>query len=744
LNGLKATLYRSIIIPGSVTKKDNKSIVNSIYDLNLKTNQYVFNPYEEKSVFLQIPIPENNISMKNTSLFIVQYYITLSLNIGMFSKNISLNLPISICHPHMYNCINNPVSLSQDSSTNVNDFVSTETLSHKKTFLNNLRSLSRKASVLRNKALLTKLCITSSSDDYEQDCNNPTSNSYTSYDETNNSGSYLQNESMNSDDMDEDTTGSEVTATENAYNSDIDKFSKYFSNKKVFRSLSADNNNGNNSNSNNNNYNNTNNTNNSYNDNSNMGNSSTTKINSSLSYSNSYNYGNNYRSFSFDNSSVKSKDSANQTIRNNSSSDMRNSNSNIYKNMSSSPVHVKPRVSSSNLKKVSSIEGANEDDDNVLDYSDTMSTHDFENNTSFLRTLSSPYMQPNENNYINYQPSRILNSSKSNISLTNSYSSGHDNVNETFNSSLYNDNSDIDSSRVTKKLVISSSYTGRSLEKNNSFHSNHSSYSHRKPEPENSSVSSMNSPYTRYHNKSIDSKGSDGNGNHHSLHQNKSSPLYESSTHNASFQRNYYNNEVNMNNFNFTQNCGNSSGNANGNHNNGNNSNSLSYQSPRSIPSSSPTTPPFSKKHLNNGNLNYSQSHSFGSISPMTPTLKHNFSTNSLKSTYSVDGFLNSHKHRKNTQVNPNTSCMTLFNTSSNNYNYEYGYNNMKHSTSSPVAIQNKSVNDKQSTYGIQNNNYKSSSYSTPPPVNPSSPYSVPSLSNYINQFQRRPSLKYY
>jgi len=315
--------------------------------------------------------------------------------------------------------------------------VSTD-IAPKKTFLNNLRSLSRKASLLKNKALLSKLCIADNDDyktdfpkyrgssrlsevnfpsnyetikrqndmhmknrnnsssvedrtyyytsntnenDYtnsysidtasdmnaintmninynknnnnvsntnesyysnynametEPDINNPSSTSYTSYDETNTSNSYLQNDSrynQSKDDMDEDTSESEVTEAENAYNSDIDKFSKYFSNKKVFRSLSADNNRSSN------------------NDNSNDANAS--KVNNTLSYSKSNNYGHDYKSSVFDSSSIKSKDS-NQSLKNST---------NTYRNLSQSAIHLKPKMSSSTLKKVTSIEGINEEDE---------------------------------------------------------------------------------------------------------------------------------------------------------------------------------------------------------------------------------------------------------------------------------------------------------------------------------------------------------------------------------------------
>jgi len=367
IHGLKANLYRSIIIPESVTKKDNKYIINSISDINFKSNDYVFNSNEEKSVFIQIPIPENNISIMNASLFSIQYYITLSLNQRMFSKNISVNLSISICHSKLCNYINSP-NMKSDTNKNINSTVSLNVLAPKKTFLNNLRSLSRKASVLKSKALLSKICIYDG-DDYVKDqpkrrsssrlteinfpsnydaikrqnniyfknknnledvdsfydCDkkednynfsnsysmepsteyntisnmnidlngkeynsslydsstnyytnydnkmetelnrNLTNNSYIDYDNTNNSNSYIQNEKINvytrqsnenenlnetenncenintnenendySNNMniDEDISDSEVTETENAYNSDIDKFSKYFSNKK--------------------------------------------------------------------------------------------------------------------------------------------------------------------------------------------------------------------------------------------------------------------------------------------------------------------------------------------------------------------------------------------------------------------------------------------------------------------------------------------------------------------------------
>ena len=55
---------------------------------------------------------------------------------------------------------------------------------------------------------------------------------------------------------------------------------------------------------------------------------------------------------------------------------------------------------------------------------------------------------------------------------------------------------------------------------------------------------------------------------------------------------------------------------------------------------------------------------------------------------------------------------------------------------SSPI---DKSKSDKSNNGG----HYQSSSYSTPPAINPSSPYTIPTLENYITQFQRRPSLKY-
>jgi len=826
LHGLKANLYRSIIIPGTVTKKDNKSITKSISDINLKSNQYVFNPYEEKSVFIQIPIPDNNISMKNTSLFIVQYYITLSLNSGMFSKNISINLPISICHSQLYNCINNSMVMIPEYNKKEYSIMSTD-IAPKKTFLNNLRSLSRKASLLKNKALLSKLCI-SDNDDYktdfpkyrgssrlsevnfpsnyetikrqndmhmknrnnsssvedrtyyytsntnendytssysidttsdmnaintmninynknnnnisntsegyysnynametEPDNNNPSSNSYTSYDDTNTSNSYLQNDSrynQSKDDMDEDTSESEVTEAENAYNSDIDKFSKYFSNKKVFRSLSADNNR-------------------SYsNDNSNDANAS--KVNNTLSYSKSNNYGHDYRSPAYDTSSIKSKDS-NQSLKNSA---------NTYRNLSQSAIHLKPKMSSSTLKKVTSIEGINEEDEENAGFSKAPNTTlDYENNTTFFRNISSPYMQPNENSYHIMQSSRVLNTSRSNLSLSNndySYSTSYDNIN------IYNEPSEMENTVIsTKNSILSSNYNSRTVNRNNSFQSN-TSFSHRKAE-DNSSISSVGS-CTRYHNKSFENRGNEA---HPVPHHNKSSPLH-TVNHSTSFNKSYYN-EVNMNNINFNQislnnsnnnvinnnnnnNINYNSNNYNSNNDDINNNSSFSYQSPRSLPSSSPSTPPFTKKHFNNnGNTghSYSFSQNFDPNSPLTPTIKHNFS---LKSSLSVDGFLNNHRHsNNNNNHNPNTSLTTFYNGSPNNNKYGITSSYLKQSqlqspmNTSPI---DKSKNDKQSN---GSSHYQSPSYSTPPAINPSSPYTIPTLENYINQFQRRPSLKY-
>ncbi|KAG4102581.1 hypothetical protein H8356DRAFT_1031898 [Neocallimastix lanati (nom. inval.)] len=733
IHGLKANLYRSVIIPGTVTKKDNKSIINSISEINLKSNEYVFNSNEEKSVFIHIPIPENNISMKNTSLFIVQYYITLSLNQGMFSKNVSVNLPISICHSKLYNSINNPI---KKSNTNKNMFLTVpkHALAPKKTFLNNLRSLSRKASLLKNKALLSKLCI-SDSDDYSKDYskrkgssrlsevsfpsnydrikrqndmhlknvnnnlekvdsyydrnrnNNDYSNSYsldttttefntisnmnigiseterdTSYeDSNNNSNSYIQNESINiynrdGDDMDldENISDSEVTGTENTYSSDIDKFSKYFSNNKVFRSLSIDNRSSNNrdNNNNNNNNNNINRCNKNGNKSDNKGNFNVynnSKMNNSITYSNSYNYGKNYRSKTFDTSSIKSKESSKST-QNMSFGEIRSSN--IYRNnkLNNKNIPIKPKISSSNLKKVTSIESMNDDDD-ADELADHLSniTHD----TTFLRNLSYPYAQPNESSY---NKSFQSTSSKMISSLSKNYSfnSSHDKINETFDA-IFNESAEIGEPIKNQNSILSSIYSNKTLNRNNSFHSN-SSFSNRKRELESSSISSLNSQFARYNN-----------------------------------------NTDNINNI--------------------------------SLPASS--SPSFSKIHIN-GNIN----HSYNSSSPMTPTIKHNFSNKSMKSAHSVDGYL---YKNNNHQLNANKNLYRSNTVNNNNSSF------MKQMNSSPSAVIPIKSKSKIENYGFDNQNYyRSSSYSTPPLLNPSSPYTIPTLSNYINQFQRRPSLKYH
>jgi len=828
IHGLKANLYRSVIIPGTVTKKDNKSIINSISEINLKSNEYVFNSNEEKSVFIHIPIPENNISMKNTSLFIVQYYITLSLNQGIFSKNVSVNLPISICHSKLYNSINNPI---KKSNTNKNMFLTVpkHALAPKKTFLNNLRSLSRKASLLKNKALLSKLCI-SDSDDYSKDYskrkgssrlsevsfpsnydrikrqndmhlknvnnnlekvdsyydrnrnNNDYSNSYsldttttefntisnmnigiseterdTSYeDSNNNSNSYIQNESINiynrdGDDMDldENISDSEVTGTENTYSSDIDKFSKYFSNNKVFRSLSIDNRSSNNRDNNNNNNNNINRCNKNGNKSDNKGNFNVynnSKMNNSITYSNSYNYGKNYRSKTFDTSSIKSKESSKST-QNMSFGEIRSSN--IYRNnkLNNKNIPIKPKISSSNLKKVTSIESMNDDDD-ADELADHLSniTHD----TTFLRNLSYPYAQPNESSY---NKSFQSTSSKMISSLSKNYSfnSSHDKINETFDA-IFNESAEIGEPIKNQNSILSSIYSNKTLNRNNSFHSN-SSFSNRKRELESSSISSLNSQFARYNNNtdninnmSFESKGE-------SLY-NKSSPLQNTSL-STSFHKSYYN-EVNMNNLNFTQNCSfnnssssiisnssnnninNSSNNDNNNNNKNKNNNhkhnhnynhNISFQSPRSLPASS--SPSFSKIHIN-GNIN----HSYNSSSPMTPTIKHNFSNKSMKSAHSVDGYL---YKNNNHQLNANKNLYRSNTVNNNNSSF------MKQMNSSPSAVIPIKSKSKIENYGFDNQNYyRSSSYSTPPLLNPSSPYTIPTLSNYINKFQKRPSLKYH
>lgn len=194
-----------------------------------------------------------------------------------------------------------------------------------------------------------------------------------------------------------------------------------------------------------------------------------------------------------------------------------------------------------------------------------------------------------------------------------------------------------------------------------------------------------------------------------------------------------------MNNLNFTQNCSFNNSNStiitNNNTNNNNNSfsnNSFSYQSPRSLPSSSPS-PPFSKMHFN-GNIGHSYSHSYGQSTPMTPTIKHNFSNSSMKSSQSVDGYLNGNNSRNNNH---------LLNSNKNNFNTNNSYMKQINSSPAPISIKTKS-NTEKFNYGNQSP-CKPSSYSTPPLLNPSSPYSVPTISTYIDQYQyqRRPSLKY-
>jgi hypothetical protein len=120
----------------------------------------------------------------------------------------------------------------------------------------------------------------------------------------------------------------------------------------------------------------------------------------------------------------------------------------------------------------------------------------------------------------------------------------------------------------------------------------------------------------------------------------------------------------------------------------------------------------------------------------MTPTIKHNFSNKSMKSAHSVDGYL---YKNNNHQLNANKNLYRSNTVNNNNSSF------MKQMNSSPSAVIPIKSKSKIENYGFDNQNYyRSSSYSTPPLLNPSSPYTIPTLSNYINQFQRRPSLKYH
>ncbi|KAG0336279.1 hypothetical protein BG004_008123 [Podila humilis] len=78
---------------------DTTSISETIGTQEFKTSSYLFDTGEERTMTINMIVPSNARTIRGTALFEVTCFVVVSMLLGAFSGELSVEIPVQICHP---------------------------------------------------------------------------------------------------------------------------------------------------------------------------------------------------------------------------------------------------------------------------------------------------------------------------------------------------------------------------------------------------------------------------------------------------------------------------------------------------------------------------------------------------------------------------------------------------------------------------------------------------------------------
>ncbi|KAG0268785.1 hypothetical protein DFQ27_005719 [Actinomortierella ambigua] len=103
-------------------KIDTTSVSETVGTQEYKTSTYLFDPGEERIMTLNMAIPINARTIRGTALFEVTCSVVISMLLGAFSGELSVELPVKICHPASLTPAPKPTFLSNQYNLEDGDF----------------------------------------------------------------------------------------------------------------------------------------------------------------------------------------------------------------------------------------------------------------------------------------------------------------------------------------------------------------------------------------------------------------------------------------------------------------------------------------------------------------------------------------------------------------------------------------------------------------------------------------------
>ncbi|CAG8461841.1 11605_t:CDS:2 [Ambispora leptoticha] len=101
VQGIKLGILHKLIILANKNKKeaeDTKVISETVAEEWFKNKDFLFDCGEDRTITVNLHVPNTVRTIRNTALFEVTCHIIISLYLGPFTKDLSVELPASICH----------------------------------------------------------------------------------------------------------------------------------------------------------------------------------------------------------------------------------------------------------------------------------------------------------------------------------------------------------------------------------------------------------------------------------------------------------------------------------------------------------------------------------------------------------------------------------------------------------------------------------------------------------------------
>ncbi|CAG8467224.1 13369_t:CDS:2 [Acaulospora colombiana] len=101
VQGLKVSITQRLLILANKVKKEIdqvKIVGETVCEEWFKSKDFLFDCGEDRSTIVHINVPKNVRTIRNTALFEVVCYVVVSLYLGPFTKDLSVQLPVYIAH----------------------------------------------------------------------------------------------------------------------------------------------------------------------------------------------------------------------------------------------------------------------------------------------------------------------------------------------------------------------------------------------------------------------------------------------------------------------------------------------------------------------------------------------------------------------------------------------------------------------------------------------------------------------